>query len=94
MEGEPQGNNRTTLRKEAGFFLSREGSLTDFNRARYKNKTKFRLSSWLKQSKHTLGYGVTNIHESQNNLQVKFYKGKVALGYSKNIAGLLIKKKE
>ena len=26
-------------------------------------KTKFRLSLWLKQSKHTLGYGVKNIHE-------------------------------
>ena len=30
MEGESQGNNRTTLRKGVGFFFSREGSLTDF----------------------------------------------------------------
>ena len=48
----------------------------------------------MKQSKHTLGYGVTNIHESQNNLQVKFYKGKVAIGYSHNDVGLVVKKKE
>ena len=48
---------------------------------------------WLKQGKHTLGYGVTNIHESHNNLQVKFYKGKVALSYSEKAVCLVMKKK-
>ena len=48
---------------------------------------------WLKQGKNTLGYGVTNIHESQNSLQVKFYKGKVALGYSQKAVCMVIKKK-
>ena len=48
---------------------------------------------WLKQGKLTLGYGVTNIHDSHNSLQVKFYKGKVALGYSIEIVCLVIKKK-
>ena len=33
-------------------------------------------------------------YESQNCLQVKFYKGKVALDYSQNVVGLVIKKKE
>ena len=33
-------------------------------------------------------------YESQNCLQVKFYKGKVALGYSQNVVGLVIKMKE
>ena len=47
----------------------------------------------MKQGKHILGYGVTNIHEIQNNLQVKLYKGKVALGYGHNAIGMVIKKK-
>ena len=29
MEGEPRGNNKTTIRKGVGFSVSREGSLTD-----------------------------------------------------------------
>ena len=29
-EGKSQGNNKTTLRKEVGFLLPREGSLIDF----------------------------------------------------------------
>ena len=33
-------------------------------------------------------------YESQNYLQVKLYKGKVALGYSQNVVGLVIKKKK
>ena len=74
-------------------FLDRDLSQT-FNRARYKNKTKFRLVLWLKQSKHTLGYGFTNIHESQNSLQVKFHEGKVAIGYSHNVIGMVINNKE
>ena len=41
-----------------------------------------------------MGYKVTNIHESQNCLQVKFYKGKVSLSYIQNYIGLVIKKKE
>ena len=73
-------------------FLERDLSLI-FNRARYKTKIKFRLCLWLKQGKLTLGYGVTNIHESHNSLQVKFYKGKVALGYSKKVVCLVMKKK-
>ena len=63
IEGKSQGKNKTTLRKEVGFlFLESDLSLI-FNKSRYKNKTKFRLILWLKQGKHTLGYGVTNIHE-------------------------------
>ena len=41
-----------------------------------------------------IGLLVTNIHESQNSLQVKFYKGKVALDYSKKVVCLVIKKKQ
>ena len=71
-------------------FLERDLSQL-FNRARYKMKTKFRLSLWLKQGKHKLGYGVTNINELENNLQGKNYKGKIALNYSQNFVGLVIK---
>ena len=94
MEHKSQGNIRTTLRKEYGLFLSKEGSLIDFYQVQIHKQNKIQMCWWLKQSKNTMGYGVTNIHESQNSLQVKFYKGKVVLGYSKNIVGLLIKKKE
>ena len=48
----------------------------------------------LKEHNHTLGYGVTNIHESHKSLQVKLYKGKVTLGYSQNVVGMVIKKKQ
>ena len=30
VDGKSQGNNKTSLRKGVGFFLSREGSLTGF----------------------------------------------------------------
>ena len=94
VEGKSQGNNKTTLRKGAGFFLYREGSLIDFYQVHiYKqNKMKFRSSLWLKQGKHKLGYGVTNIHELQDYLYVNIYKGKVALGYSQIAVCLVIKK--
>ena len=49
---------------------------------------------WLKQGKHKLGYGVTNIHELKNNLQVNIYKGKVALGYNQIAVCLVIKKEQ
>ena len=45
----------------------------------------------MKQGKHKLGYGVTNIDELQNNLQGKRYKGKIALSYNQNVVGLVIK---
>ena len=45
----------------------------------------------MKQGKHKLGYGVTNVHELHNSLQVKIYKGKVALGYNQIVVCLVIK---
>ena len=41
-----------------------------------------------------MGYGVTNIHELHNSLQVKIYKGKVALGYSQIEVCPVIKKEQ
>ena len=93
MEGKSQGNNKTNLRNGVGLFLYREGSLRDFYQGQIQKQNKIHMCWWLKQSKHTLGYAVTNIHESHNSLQVKFYKGKVALGYTENVIGLVIKKK-
>ena len=49
---------------------------------------------WLKQGKHKLGYGVTNIHELQNSLQVKIYKGRVTLCYNQIVVFLVIKKEQ
>ena len=62
-----------------------------FNKARYQNKTKLRLSLWLKQVKHKLGYGVTNMNELQNSLQGKDCKGNISLSYSQNAFGLVLK---
>ena len=68
MEGEPQGKSTTTLRKGAGFFLSREGSLIDFYQVHIYKQNKIHMCGWL-----------------------KFYRGKVALSYSQNVVGLVIK---
>ena len=56
-----QGNNKTTLRKEPDLFLSREGSLVDFYQGEIHKQNKIHMCGWLKQRKHTLGYGVTKI---------------------------------
>ena len=48
----------------------------------------------MESRKHILGYGITNIHGSQNCSKVKLYRGKLAFGYSHNAFGLMIKKKE
>ena len=49
------------------------------------------MSLWLKQGKHKLGYGFTNINELQNSLQGNKYRGNIALGYIQNSFGLVIK---
>ena len=46
----------------------------------------------MKQGKHTLCYGVTNIHESHKSLQGKFYKVKVAFSYNIKEVCLMTKK--
>ena len=94
MEGESQGNNKTTLVNWDSLFPSREGPLIDSYQGHIHKQNKIKTCWWLKQRKHTLDYGVTNINELKKNLQVKLYKGKVALGYSQIAVCLVIKKEQ
>ena len=49
----------------------------------------------LKQGKHTLGYGVTNIFMNHGTICMgKFHKGKIILGQSQNVVCLVINKKQ
>ena len=52
------------------------------------------MSFWLKQGKHKLGYEARNINGLHNSLQGKKYKGNIALGYSQNVVGLVIKEEK
>ena len=92
VEGKSQGNNKTSLRKGVGFFLSREGLSQIFlTRPDIKIKQDLDWVCGWNKARIKLGYGVTNVNELQNSLQGKRHRGKIALSYSQNAFGLVIK---